>query len=158
MAESKKRSIIMTEGKYTVSGDTQLTGMAGEFLVAGKLFKRKYQVSITFGNAKAIDIFAHNPKIDRTFNIQVKTLRSKNCFPISKESVHPEYIYVFVILNEFHEEEEYFIVPGNTILADIDHFFGSCYTGRPNKTMPAINYGPLKECKDKWKLFETPLS
>ncbi len=36
--------------------DQQLTGMAGEFLTVGKLFKRGYQVSVTFGNAKGIDV------------------------------------------------------------------------------------------------------
>ena len=43
------------------SKDFQITAMAGEFLTAGKLFKRGYQVSVTFGNAKAIDILILNP-------------------------------------------------------------------------------------------------
>ena len=42
--------------------ETQITSMAGEFLTVGKLFKRGYQVSVTLGNAKAIDIFTFNPK------------------------------------------------------------------------------------------------
>lgn len=37
--------------------DHQVVGAAGEFLAAGKLFKRGYQVSVTYGNAKAIDLF-----------------------------------------------------------------------------------------------------
>ncbi|GLW61739.1 hypothetical protein Hthe01_20880 [Hydrogenophilus thermoluteolus] len=40
--------------------DGQVTGLAGEFFVAGELLKRGLQTSITFGNAKAIDIFAHS--------------------------------------------------------------------------------------------------
>ncbi len=64
--------------------DSQISGMAGEFLVAGKLFKRGFQVSVTMGNAKAIDLFVYNPKTTRTFNVQVKTLRYKNCFSHTK--------------------------------------------------------------------------
>ena len=33
--------------------------MAGEFLVLGKLIKLGYQASITFENAKAVDIFVY---------------------------------------------------------------------------------------------------
>ena len=33
--------------------DYQLTGMAGEYLTIGKLFKRRLQASLTVGNAKA---------------------------------------------------------------------------------------------------------
>jgi hypothetical protein len=39
--------------------DSQLSSMAGEFLTAGKLFKKGYQVSLTLGNAKAVDLFVY---------------------------------------------------------------------------------------------------
>jgi hypothetical protein len=135
--------------------DQQLTGMAGEFLTVGKLFKRGYQASITFGNAKAIDVFVHNPRIDKSYNVQVKTLRHKNCFPIKKESLKSEYMYVFILLYEFDQLEEYFIVPGSDIIQDIDKFFGSTYRNpaKPS-SMPAINYGPLAPYKDNWQVFD----
>lgn len=135
--------------------DGQLTGMAGEFLTLGKLFKRGYQASVTFGNAKAIDIFVHNPDTDRTFNVQVKTLRAKNCFPMRRENIHSDHIYVFVLLNAQDKDEEYFIVPGRELLADLNRFFGSSYRD-PNKPspMPAINYGPLAVYKNKWEIFD----
>ena len=62
--------------------DSQITNLAGEFFVAGQLLKRNMQTSITFGNAKAIDIFAYNSDKDVTHTVQVKALRSKNYFPI----------------------------------------------------------------------------
>lgn len=134
--------------------DSQISGMAGEFLVAGKLFKRGLQVAVTLGNAKSIDLFVHNQKTGHTFNVQVKTLRFKNCFPIRKEKVISNDIYVFVVLNKEDQNEEFFILPGKTILADIDLFFGSCYKSEKPSTFPAINYGPLKDYKDKWELFD----
>jgi len=42
--------------------DQQLTSMSGEFLTVGKFFKRVYQASVTFGNAKAIDVLVYNPE------------------------------------------------------------------------------------------------
>ncbi len=41
--------------------DGNITGLAGELFVAAELLKRGLQTSITFGNAKQIDLFAHNP-------------------------------------------------------------------------------------------------
>lgn len=135
--------------------DGQITGMAGEFLTLGKLFKRGYQGSVTFGNAKAIDLFVYNPETARTFNVQVKTLRAKNCFPMRREDIHPDHIYVFVLLNGFDKGEEFFIVPGHDILDAIDKFFGSSYRGRERpSSMPAINYGLLAAYKGNWKIFD----
>jgi len=137
--------------------DLQLTGMAGEFLAVGKLFKRRYQASVTFGNAKGVDILAYNPETDRSFAVQVKTLRSKNCFPIRKQSIKADHIYIFIVLNKFEALEEFFIIGGADILANIDKFFGSSYRN-PEKpsSMPAINYGPLKPYKDNWTIFDKP--
>lgn len=134
--------------------DGQISGMAGEFLVAGKLFKRRMQVSVTMGNAKAIDLFVHNPRTDRTFNVQVKTVRQKNCFPMRRENIKSGHVYVFVILNGDDQDEQFFIVPGRSILKDINRFFGTSYTREIASTFPAVNYGPLKEFRDNWQVFE----
>ena len=143
----------MTDKPKRPRVDGQLSGMAGEFLVAGKLFKRRMQISVTMGNAKAIDLFVHNPRTDRTFNVQVKTLRQKNCFPMRRENVKTSHVYVFVILNGDDQDEHFFIVSGRTILKDINHFFGTSYTREKASTFPAVNYGPLKEFDENWELF-----
>ncbi len=135
--------------------DPQLTGMAGEFLTVGKLFKRGYQASVTFGNAKAVDVLVYNPSSGKSFNVQVKTLRRKNCFPMRKETIDPRHIYVFVLLHDFEKEEEFFIVKGSEILNNVDNFFGSSYRKESGpSSMPAVNYGPLKQYKNNWELFE----
>jgi hypothetical protein len=144
----------MTKTPKRLRADGQLSGMAGEFLVAGKLFKRRMQVSMTMGNAKAIDLFVHNPRTDRTFNVQVKTLRQKNCFPMRRENVKSDHVYVFVILNRDDQDERFFIVPGKAILKDIDHFFGTSYTRDKPSTFPGVNYGPLKEFENRWELSD----
>lgn len=144
----------MTEKKKRTRSDSQISGMAGEFLVAGKLFKRHMQVAMTMGNAKAIDLFAHNPQTGRNFNVQVKTLRQKNCFPMKQERLIKGHIFVFVILNKKDQQEDYYIIPASKILNNINHFFGTSYKGENAGNFPAVNYGPLKEYKDNWDIFD----
>lgn len=67
----------------TKRADGQMTGLAGEFFVAAELLKRGLQTSVTFGNAKAIDLIAFNSETGRTFTVQVKALRKRTYFPIS---------------------------------------------------------------------------
>ena len=69
--------------------DGQITGLAGELFVAAELLKRGIQTSITFGNAKAIDLLAHNPDTGRNFTVQVKAIRKKNVFPIAHNRINP---------------------------------------------------------------------
>jgi len=135
--------------------DQQLTGMAGEFLTVGKLFKHGYQASVTFGNAKAIDVLVYNHKNDKSYIVQVKTLRHKNCFLIKRENLKSDHVYVFIILHDFEQPEEFFIITGHEILQNIDKFFGASYRN-PEKpsSMPAINYGPLIPYKDNWLIFD----
>ena len=141
----------MAKKGKTKRADGTLTSMAGEFLVAGKLLKRGLLVSVTMGNAKAIDLFVHNPKTDKTFIVQVKALKAKNWFPILKEKVNPNHVYVFVILNHNEQDEEYFMVPGNTILEDIPRFFRKSDAS----TFPGIWHRSLDEFKNNWSLFES---
>jgi hypothetical protein len=54
------------------------THLAGEFLVAGELSRREYPVSITFGNAKTIDIYITTKNEDIT--VDAKAGRTKIIF------------------------------------------------------------------------------
>jgi hypothetical protein len=131
--------------------DRQITSMAGEFLVAGKLFKHGLQTSVTLGNAKSIDILAYHPETEKTFAVSVKSLRGKNCFPLRPDVVSETHTYVFVVLHNTGEEEEYFIVPGKDIKDAPASFFGSSLS-YPDRA--AVNYGPLKPYKDQWSHFD----
>jgi hypothetical protein len=136
--------------------DQQLSAAAGEFLCVGKLFKLGLQATITIRNAKAVDILAFNPRNSKTYAIQVKSLRKPNAFPMRKEQIHPDFIYVFVILYTEvpNRTEEFYILTGKTILSDIPRFFGASYKRKIPSSIPGINYGSLKEYKDNWKLFD----
>lgn len=90
--------------------DRNCTHLAGEYFVAAELYKRGYSVAITIGNAKAIDLYAESGT--KTVNVQVKAIRvRKNVgWPIMKNKIVPNVIYVFVCLNEPGTTPSYYIL------------------------------------------------
>lgn len=142
------------EGTTTRTGKTkldgQMSGLAGEFFVAAELLKRGIQTSVSFGNAKAIDLFAHNERTGQRFTIQVKSLRRPNYFLIDPEKVHADHTYVFVLLNEPGKPVQYFILRGHDLL-DRTQDFGNSFK---IQKMPGILPGKLKQFEDNWKAFE----
>lgn len=139
----------MTASNGKKRADGQLSGLAGEFFVAAELLKRGIQTSVTFGNAKAIDLLATNPETDQQFTVQVKTLRRRNWFPIDCSKANPVHMYVFVILNKPREAVDYFIVPGRE-LAQNSAQFGK---GVDDPKFPGINWSALGEYKGRWDFF-----
>jgi hypothetical protein len=89
------------------------TGLSGEYFVAAELLRRGYNVGITMGNAKAIDILAE--KDGHQFIIQVKAIfKKKNVgWPMMADKVNESIFYVFVNLNgDKMTEPDYFIATG----------------------------------------------
>jgi len=129
--------------------DRQVSAFAGELFVAAELLKRGIQTSITFGNAKAIDLLAYNPESRHHFTIQVKALRTPNYFPLKPKAVMPEHIYVFVLLNKPGESVRYFVVPG-LVLAEEPERFGKDFQ---HPTFPGIHSKSLVDFEDAWHHF-----
>lgn len=75
------------------------TGLSGEYFVAAELYRRGWQVGMTIGNAKAVDLFAE--KNDKRIAIQVKSIyKKKNVgWPIMKEQIKENCFYILVNLN-----------------------------------------------------------
>ena len=129
--------------------DNQITGLSGEYFVAAELLKRDFQVSMTLGNAKSIDLIAISQVTNKIYRIQVKTLRKKpNCFTLLINKVVSEDIYIFVYLNSEHEMPDYHIIEGSELLANLQHFYGASI-GRLDKR-ETVNHGPIKEHKNRW--------
>jgi hypothetical protein len=130
--------------------DGQITGLAGELFVAAELLKRGLQTSVTFGNAKAIDLLAFNPATEKTFSVQVKAVRKPNVFPIAHSRVSSRHIYVFVVLNKPEERVQYYIVPGSILFDEPDRF--SKWFRDPK--FPGIAVKHFKEFEDRWEIFQ----
>ena len=134
--------------------DGQITGLAGELFVAAELLKRGLQTSVTFGNAKAVDLLAFNVTTGRTFTVQVKAIRRRNFFPIRHDRMHRLHTYVFAVLNRPGEPVNYFIVPG-AALCDHPENFSKWFK---DPKFPGIDPNFLKPYADGWKHFEEPVA
>jgi hypothetical protein len=138
--------------KKKLRKDSQMTSLAGELFVAAELLKRGLQTSVTFGNAKAIDLFAYHPVTGRNFNIQVKALYKTNYFPIKPSTIKPDHIYVFVLLNKPRENVQYWVVPGK-VLAEEPERFGK---GFLDPKFPCTHPKFLNDFSDAWHIFDEP--
>lgn len=94
--------------------DKNQTGIASELLVAGELVKRGYDVSITFGTTKSIDLLAY--KNNKPIAIQVKGIKTlKSHWNINKSKIKDNVIYILVNLkiNVPDSQSEFFILTSN---------------------------------------------
>ena len=135
--------------------DGQISGLAGELFVAAELLKRGLQTSVTFGNAKAVDLFAYNETTGKTFTVQVKAVRSRNYFLLSHPKVNSGHIYVFVLLNKPGQAVQYYIVPGSE-LADKPERFTKWFL---DPKMPGIHPKTFEDLgyENAWELFDVAL-
>jgi len=94
------------------------TGIAAEFCVAGELSRKGFNVSITFGNTKSIDLLIE--KNDATTAIQVKGIqRTKSiCWNFDKTKVKNGIIYILVNLHVDKPDStpEYFVLTSEEAL------------------------------------------
>lgn len=99
-----------------------LSGVAGEYLVAGELSRRGYLATITLRNSKGVDVLVTNDKATRTAAIQVKTRYSKGTAWVLNEKAEkyhaPNFFYCFVSLN-YGEPADFYIVPSKVVAETI---------------------------------------
>ncbi|GJD54749.1 hypothetical protein [Methylobacterium dankookense] len=135
----------MTEERREVSAARSNAGnthIAGEMFVAAELAKRGYSVSLTMGNAKAVDLFAE--RNGNAICIQVKAIAHKRNvgwpLPFNKAKIIDKVLYVCVILNEVGEAPTYYVLPPhevrergrwytNRAILDIGRLRGSGFEG-----------------------------
>jgi hypothetical protein len=89
-----------------------VTGISSEFLVAGELARRGFNVTMTLGNTKSIDLIVE--KDGKLIPIQVKGMQRKSsiCWNLSLSKIQDhELVYVLVNLNaDTLAHPEYFIL------------------------------------------------
>lgn len=102
--------------------DRNSTHLAGEYFVAAELYRLGYSVGMTIGNAKAIDILAE--KGGRMIPVQVKAISDKKSvgWPMMKDRVRDDVIYVFVLLNQSGTKPEYFIASGTEARSKVKQY------------------------------------
>ena len=103
--------------------DKTLTGISCEFLAAGELARRGFNVSVTFGNTKAIDLLVE--KDGKQFKFQVKGIqRNKSiCWNISRHKIEPGLFFILVNLNadKLNEQVEFFVLTAEEMTIKLKH-------------------------------------
>lgn len=96
----------------------QNIGNAGEYYIASRLSAENFIVTITLGRAERYDILCVSPN-DNSIKISVKTSCHKtNGFPLKdKDEIGgtDDFYYAFVVLNEFKNEPEFWIIPSKRV-------------------------------------------
>lgn len=128
--------------------DKNTSHLAGEFLVAGELARHGLAVSITFGNAKSVDIYAQSE--NNTYRVDAKALRSRSNWPVNSANINSTVIYVFVYLGnktniKNNVPPEYFIVNGSVLPTLITR-----WKGRSGVTYKTLNGS---KHKNDWSVF-----
>ncbi len=123
------------------------TGLSGEYFVAAELYRRGYNVGMTIGNAKAVDLFAERK--GHVVPIQVKSIFKKkhSGFPMMKEKIKRKVLYVFVCLNgDTMDLPTYYIASSREVHNKIKQY----------STRGIVPLGSLKSNKyfDRWDKIE----
>jgi hypothetical protein len=103
---------------------TQLTGAAGEYLVAAELSRRGWAASITPKGVQRSDVLAQHVETQRVVAIQVKTARTGGSFRLTETLEQPtaadnEWIVLVALREEEDDPVEYYVVPRNFVGAFI---------------------------------------
>lgn len=126
-----------------------LTHIAGEMFVAAELAKRGHSVSLTMGNAKAVDLFAERDGY--SICIQVKAIASKKNvgwpLPFEKRKIVAGVMYVCVVLNAIDTPPTYYVLPPEEVLR----------RGKWYATRAILNIGDASPFKGEWRLIDNAL-
>jgi len=91
-----------------------LSGVAGEYFVAGELSRRGFIASVTLGNAQGFDILATKPDGTNIVGLQVKTNQhSLRKWPVSykvESSARSDLYFVFVNLNGINQPSYHIVL------------------------------------------------
>lgn len=152
--KNNKKSNDQEETHEKIS--TGLSGLAGEYFVAGELSRRGYMASIMLRNTKGIDILAANSTATSTAAIQVKTnqgdqkswILNKKC----EDFVEDNFFYVFVNLDTESKYPDFHVVPGKIVAKFIreDH---QNWLDTPGKNGQKRNDTTMRKFHDKDNLY-----
>lgn len=111
----------MTDEKSLTNLSTILTGVSGEYFVAGELSRRGYIASVTLRNTRGMDVIATNSDASRSVGISVKTNKTNKKDWMVNEKAESEgfqsdsLFYVFVNLNGVGANPSFHIVPSKIV-------------------------------------------
>jgi hypothetical protein len=131
------------------------TGIAGEYYAAGELSRLGYNVTITFGNTKSVDLLIQ--KDTSTYAVQVKSIQSTSsiCWTVDKTKVKAGLYYILINLHVDQPESkpDFFVLTGAEV---IDLFLD---TKKAGQKRTYLDYKRLKRMggyQNRWGIFGRP--
>jgi hypothetical protein len=142
---------------------TGITGVTGEYFVAGELSRRGYIASITLRNTRGIDILVSNSNATRQVAIQVKTNQgAKPEWVLNKkaETFYADNLYyVFVNLGTIEGRPDYYIVPSKVVADFVTNNHRKWLEtpgkqGQPHRDTPVRKFRDVeKQYLNRWDLL-----
>jgi hypothetical protein len=132
------------------------TGIASEFYVAGELSRLGYDVTVTFGNTKSIDLLVH--KNDEIYAVQVKGIQQTKsiCWNLNKTKFKGRKI-ILVLVNlhadDINAKPEFFVL---TQAEALDLFIN---TPKEGENRAYLDYNRIKSSnnyKNRWDKLNQP--
>lgn len=130
------------------------TGIASEFYVAGELSRLGYNVTITFGKTKSIDLLVQRGSEVR--KIQVKGMQSTKsiCWNLDKTKLSDDIFLVLVNLHVDDKEKkpEFFILTAKEAAEKFND------TPKQGEKRTWLDYKPLvgSRFQNRWEVLGTP--
>ena len=163
--------------------DKVFLNLAGEFLAAAELNRRKILCSVTYGAAKSADIFAFGEESSKLVRLEVKTTTSaKARWPVGARALIADtrlHLWVLVLLPEAlnsaptddtqrgHHAPRFFVLNGSEIAALAGHncdAYAEQYRGKHGldfpreKMVPIITIKQAAEYEAAWQKVYAALS
>jgi hypothetical protein len=140
-----------------------LSGVSGEYFVAGELSRRGYIASITLRNTKGIDVLVSNAAATRSVGLQVKTNQGERrgwLLNMKAEDYFADNLfYVFVNLKSNTSRPDYYIVPSQVVAEDVKKSHAE-WLRTPGKRVKQHSDTPMRMFRDdtgeyleKWELL-----
>lgn len=148
-----------------------LSGIAGEYFVAGELSRIGFVAGLTLRNNAGIDILATTNDGHKSANIQVKTRRIDKAIgwdlgdkPLETKKEWNKVFYVFVAISSKPDERniDYYIIPKNTCNKKVEDIFlkwrsGRTKSGKERKSeRRMLRFSEIPEFekfKNKWSII-----
>lgn len=122
------------------------THLAGEFFVAAELSRLGYNVAMTMGNAKKVDLIIEWDGV--TIPIQVKALAKKENvgWPLNlNHKYDKKLLFILVVLGSHGTQPEYYILTGDVVQERRKDY----------KNRAILNIANVKDFKSKWMEIES---
>lgn len=130
------------------------TQWATQFYAAAELTRRGYLVSLTLGNAPAIDLLCVSPE-GRNFNVDVKGQATKNFWLIQKRFLEEQknlFYFLIYMPKDLEKAPNIYIATAKELMAKRDEYKKhiEAKSGKYRDDMGGINWKTASEFENKW--------